>query len=69
MAETKQVKLSKLYRGDTFVGYTLSIDGQMLSNQQLVSISPSDGVVRPTVTVSFMCNEVMTKDAPDIYLK
>ncbi|HEF8773026.1 hypothetical protein ACRU1U_07245 [Providencia stuartii] len=69
MTETKQVKLSKLYRGDAFVGYTLSIDGQMLSNQQLVSISPSDGVARPIVTVSFMCNGEMTKDAPDIHVK
>ncbi|EOX9819055.1 hypothetical protein ACPY1K_004145 [Providencia stuartii] len=67
--ERKQVKLSKLFRGDIFVGYTLSIDGQMLSNQLLVSISPSDGAVRPTVTVSFMCNEEMTKDAPDIHVK
>lgn len=69
MSNKKQVKLSKLFRNDRFVGYTLSVDGQMLTDQQLVSISSSDGVVRPTVTASFVCNEEMTKDAPDIHVK
>lgn len=69
MTKVKQVKLSKLFRGGTFVGYTLSVDGQMLSNLQLVSISSSDGIVRPTVTATFLCNEKVAKDAPDIHVK
>lgn len=69
MAETKQVKLSKLYRGDTFVGLGLSVDGILLSNQASVHIEQSNGRIPPAVTVVFNSHKDLTVDAPDIHLK
>ncbi len=69
MTETKQVKLSKLYRGNTFVGLGLSVDGILLSNQVSVHIEQSNGRSSPLVTVVFNSHSDLTVDAPDVYLK
>ncbi|MEX9222318.1 hypothetical protein AB7W86_15590 [Providencia rettgeri] len=69
MTETKQVKLSKLYRGDMFVGLGLSVDGLLLSNQASLRIEQSNGRHPPAVTVVFNSHSDLTVDAPDIYLK
>ncbi|HFT1686724.1 TPA: hypothetical protein ACHWHD_001126, partial [Providencia stuartii] len=69
MIETKQVKLSKLYRGDAFVGFGLSVDGVLLSNQTLLRIEHSNGRHPPQVTVVFNSHNDLTVDAPDIHLK
>lgn len=69
MTETKQVKLSKLYRGDTFVGLGLSVDGILLSNQTSVHIEQSNGRAPSAVTVVFNSHNSLTVDSPDIYLK
>lgn len=67
--ERKQVKLSKLYRDDAFVGFGLSVDGVLLSNQTLLRIEHSNGRHPPQVTVVFNSHKDLTVDAPDIHLK
>lgn len=70
MAETKQVKLSKLFRGSRFSGHALSVDGQLLNNQESLVITPTTGETKQVrVTVTFICNNEMAGDAPDIHLK
>ncbi|HEM7186428.1 TPA: hypothetical protein U2I61_000873 [Providencia rettgeri] len=67
MAETKEVKISKLFKHGKQIGYCLTVDGQMLSDQKQVSINtrPSDA----SVDVKFVWRESMITDAPDIHLK
>ncbi|AXO17616.1 hypothetical protein AB7250_20015 [Providencia stuartii] len=69
MKNEKQAKLSKLYRGDAFVGFGLSVDGVLLSNQTLLRIEHSNGRHPPQVTVVFNSHKDLTVDAPDIHLK
>ncbi|WP_265524161.1 hypothetical protein [Providencia rustigianii] len=70
MIETKQVKLSKLFRGGRFVGHALSVDGQLLSNQISIELPMTDGVSkRVKIVVTFNCDNEMAVDAPDIHLK
>ncbi|MEY1539835.1 hypothetical protein AB7Z49_01430 [Providencia rettgeri] len=70
MTETKQVKLSKLFRGDRFSGHALSVDGQLLNNQESLVITPTTGETKLVrVTVTFICNNNMIIDAPDIHVK
>ncbi|OAT53993.1 Uncharacterised protein [Providencia heimbachae] len=67
MTETKQVKLSKLFKHGKQIGYCLTVDGQMLSGQKQLSINtyPLD----TSVHVEFAWHEPMVTDAPDIHLK
>ncbi|MBN6363915.1 hypothetical protein J9231_07085 [Providencia rettgeri] len=67
MAETKQVKISKLFKHGKQIGYCLTVDGQMLANQKQVSINtyPLDA----SVDVEFVWRESTVTDAPDIHLK
>lgn len=69
MAETKQVKLSKLFLEGRFVGHILTVDGQILSNQVSIVTSPHEEISnKMNATVTFTCNNDMVVDAPDIYL-
>lgn len=67
MAETKQVKISKLFKHGKQIGFCLTIDGQMLSSQKQLTINtyPLDA----SVNVEFKWHESMVTDAPDIHLK
>lgn len=68
MKQEKQAKLSKLYRGDLFIGFGLTVDGQLLSDQVKVTIDPSGEKSLLQVTVVFDCHSNLMNDAPDIYL-
>lgn len=70
MTKCKQVKLSKMYRDGAFVGYGLSVDGQLLSNQLELRIEPSTKrKPSPRIEVVFGSNTEMMDDAPDIHLE
>ncbi|ELY3857566.1 hypothetical protein [Providencia rettgeri] len=70
MTETKQVKLSKLFLGDRFSGHALSVDGRLLNNQESLVITPTTGKTKLVrVTVTFICDNNMIIDAPDIHVK
>ena len=69
MNNQKQVKLSKLYRDNTFVGFGLSVDEVLLSDQVSLRIEHSNGRHSPQVTAVFNSHFDMTTNAPDIYLK
>ena len=68
MKQVKQAKLSKLYRGDLFIGFGLTVDGQLLSDQVKVTIDPSGEKLPLQVTVTLHCHSNLISDAPDIYL-
>lgn len=68
MKQEKQAKLSKLYRGDLFIGFGLTVDGQLLSDQVKVTIDPSGEKSLLQVTVVFDCHSNLMNDAPDIHL-
>ncbi|HHR5857397.1 TPA: hypothetical protein ACS70L_000071 [Providencia alcalifaciens] len=69
MTETKQVKLSKLFKNGKWIGYCLTVDGQMLSAQRQLSIKSTPLGANNSIDVEFAWLESMVTDAPDIHLK
>lgn len=63
----KQVKLSRLFKGGAFVGYCLSVDGEMLSHQKDIKIETS-GPPSSSIAVNFIWHPSVVDDAPDIHL-
>ena len=62
------LKLSRIYRGDTFIGLGLAVDGELLPYQVSTEqrTTPSQP---PSLTVEFILHDSMLEDAPDVYIK
>ena len=63
----RQVKLSRLFKGGRFVGYCLSVDGEMLSHQTDIKIETSAPPLS-SLSVTFLWHPSVVDDAPDIHL-
>ncbi|WP_272681828.1 hypothetical protein [Providencia sp. PROV129] len=66
--EKQQVKLSKLYKGGKWMGYGLSVDGQLLSGQIDLSITTTPPGQNNLVVVTLVWQPSLITDAPDIHL-
>lgn len=64
----KQVKLSRMFKGGRFVGYCLSVDGEMLSHQTDIKIETTSPP-HSSISVSFLWHPSVVDDAPDIHLE
>ncbi|WP_340619109.1 hypothetical protein [Xenorhabdus entomophaga] len=63
----RQVKLSRIFKGGSFMGYALSVDGLLLSNQKQVIVETKASDVHPTLTVTFAVTNEMADEAVDIH--
>lgn len=66
--EKQQVKLSKLYKGGKWIGYGLSVNGQLLSGQMDLSITTTPLGQNNSVVVEFAWCPSIVEYAPDIHL-
>ncbi|WP_272575919.1 hypothetical protein [Providencia sp. PROV273] len=66
--EKQQVKLSKLYKGGKWIGYGLSVNGQLLSGQMALSIMTTPLGQNNSVVVTLAWQPSLIADAPDIHL-
>ncbi|MBD1229525.1 hypothetical protein [Xenorhabdus griffiniae] len=64
----RQVKLSRIFKGGSFMGYALSVDGLLLSNQQNVTVETKAKDIHPILTVTFAVTNEMADEATDIYI-
>ncbi|WP_118984382.1 hypothetical protein [Photorhabdus sp. CRCIA-P01] len=64
----KQVKLSRLFKDGIFKGYTLSVEGVLLSNQREAVITTNARHIHPELEIKLLITNEMTDDAPDIYI-
>nr|WP_282564236.1 MULTISPECIES: hypothetical protein [Providencia] len=64
----QQVKLSKLYKGGKWIGYGLSVDGQLLSGQMDLSITTTPLGQNNSVVVTLAWQPSLITEAPDIHL-
>lgn len=66
--EVQQVKLSRLYKKGQWIGYGLTANGRLLSNQKELSFTTTPLGEKNSVVVEFAWHPSMAEDTPDIHL-
>ncbi|MEI9600243.1 hypothetical protein [Moellerella wisconsensis] len=66
--KAQQVKLSKLFKNGRWIGYGLTVDGKLLSNQKELSLTTTPLGENNSVVVEFAWRPSVVEDAPDIHL-
>lgn len=66
--KAQQIKLSKLFKNGRWIGYGLTVDGRLLSNQKELSLTTTPRGENNSVVIEFAWCPSIVEDAPDIHL-
>ncbi|EOX9819079.1 hypothetical protein ACPY1K_004179, partial [Providencia stuartii] len=65
--KVQQIKLSKLFKSGRWIGYGLTVDGKLLSNQKQLNLTTTPLGESNSVVAEFAWRSSMVEDAPDIH--